>query len=138
MTPADMNTDAIIACAELAGRSGATSSEFGHTGSNRSKVDDPIWYAQARFRERTIRADGLRSPTLAATALAERLLSGATCRCGRLVALADGHPDRCRWRLDGASWKSGCDAPSIRMPPGTRGDVDAIERAMDERRAGRL
>lgn len=74
-------------------------------------------------------------------ALARRLLTGAKCRCGGLVALSvagayappdnatmlDGSDprdlrtaDHCLWVLEGARWTPACDAPPIdlRRPDG--------------------
>jgi hypothetical protein len=93
-----LNEDAVLACADLVGRGGAS---------------------------------GFESPSLAAIALAERLLRGAACRCGDTVVLSGGD-DGCRWRLIGARWEPGCDVKPVQVK-GERGDLTAITRAMANR-----
>ncbi|MFI2663703.1 hypothetical protein [Micromonospora carbonacea] len=124
-----MNDDLLIACADLAGRAGAASFEIGHTGDDDTPVDQVRWYAVATYRDARLIADDHPSPTVAALALAERLLDGARCRCTAMVTLSDDRPG-CRWRLVGARWEPGCDAMPIRVTGGQRGDVAAMERAM--------
>lgn len=123
MTAPDLNADAILACADLVGRAGASSFDIGYTGDETS----PRWYAQAHYRGTRIMVQDRHTPTEAAQGLAERLLRGGTCRCGKPVSLSD-RPG-CRWRLVGARWEPGCDAPSVRTP-GKRGDLGAMERAL--------
>jgi hypothetical protein len=127
VTGSGMMEDAVIACAGLVGRAGATDFEIGYLHDD-VPVEEAGWYAAARWRGTRITADDHKSPTLAAIALAERLLRSASCRCGRLVAMADGQ-DGCRWRLVGQRWEPGCDAPSVKVN-GERGDLSAMNRAM--------
>lgn len=129
-----MNDDIVIACAKLVGRAGASGFEIGFMRDN-VPVDEAGWYAVAFYQGTRITVDEQRSPTGAALALAERLLSGATCRCLQLVTLSDGQPG-CRWRLVGDEWKPGCDAPPIAID-GPPGDYAAIERALHGNRAQR-
>lgn len=129
-----MNEDAIIACAHLVERAGAREFEIGHTGDDDSDQNDVTWYAHAKFQGARIQAVGHQSPTAAANALAERLLSGAACRCGKTVTLSDRKPG-CRWRLVGPEWKPACDVPPIKVN-GRRGDVAAIQAALTKRMRG--
>lgn len=134
---AELNEDVITACAALVGRCGASGFEMawtcphvpddedGHT------CPDVTWNASAAFRGARIIAAGRFSPSEAAMALAERLLTNATCRCRRGVTLSDsdGKPG-CRWRLVGKEWKPGCDAEPIHVK-GPRGDLNAMRAALD-------
>ena len=123
--------DAVLACADLVGRAGARDFEIGFM-----RDDVPVaeagWYAVATYQGARVITDEHRSPTTAAMALAERLLTGATCRCGKPVALADGSAG-CRWRLVGKRWEPGCDVPPVHVK-GERGDHAAMVRALAERR----
>jgi hypothetical protein len=106
---AGMSGDVVVACADLAGRAGARDFEIGYLRDD-VPTDQAGWYAQVTYRGARLMADEHRSPTAAALALAERILSGAQCRCGRQVALADDQPG-CRWQLVGKRWEPGCDGP---------------------------
>ena len=125
----DLNADAVIACADLVGRAGASGFEIGYLRDD-VPMEDAGWHASAFYKGARIITDEHRSPSLAAMALAERLLSGATCRCRRPVVLSDDR-DGCRWRLMGQCWEPGCDADPIRVK-GQLGDHAAIVRAMAE------
>ena len=118
--------DKVVACADLVGRSGARQFQIGYLN------DEPphAWYAHAMFRGARIQAEGHDGPAQAAMALAVKILTGAKCRCGRLVALrpsgavafrktrmADGtewsaaeaaKAGQCRWRLIGDKWEPSC------------------------------
>lgn len=124
MTGPDLNEDMVIACADLVGRAGARSFELGHL---RDDPDDPGWWAAAHYRGARLTTDEHRSPSGAALALAERLLSGAMCKCGEPVTLSD-EGEGCRWRLVGRRWEPGCTAPSVKVT-GRRGDIAAMHRA---------
>jgi len=126
-----MNEDAVMACADLVGRAGASEFEIGYLHDD-VPVEDAGWYAVAKYRGARLTADDHRSPSAAAMALSERLLRDAACRCGRPVALSGGDPGRCRWRLMGARWEPGCDAPPITVTGGVRGDHAAIVRAVTQ------
>lgn len=131
---ADLNEDAVMACTLLVGRAGASGFEMGWTCPH--VPDEPdghtcpgvTWNASAAYLGTRIMVDGRRSPSEAAMALAERLLSGATCRCKRPVTLSDRKPG-CRWRLVGAKWEPGCDVDPLTVK-GPRGDVNAIRAAL--------
>lgn len=128
MDPADK--DIIIACADLVGRTGARNFEIGYLHDD-VPVEEASWYAHAQLRGARLTAENHRSPTEAAQALAERLLKGAKCKCGRLVTTStdgafaffkshtvDGKrwdarvaakAGQCRWRRIGPRWTPGCE-----------------------------
>jgi hypothetical protein len=117
-----MHGDAVIACADLIGRTGATGFELGYLHDG-VPVEEAGWYAHANYRGTRIMTDEHRSPSAAALALAERLLAGGMCRCGQPVTLDDDRPG-CRWQLMGKRWEPGCDAEPIQgrwasLPPWT-------------------
>jgi hypothetical protein len=126
---------AVVACADLVGRTGARSFEIGYLHDN-VPVDEANWWASAIYRGARIQVDGHIHPAAAATALAVKILTGAKCRCGKLVALSDdgaiafskitmadgsrwsaeqaAAAGQCRWRLIGQQWKPSCPAPEQR------------------------
>jgi hypothetical protein len=130
-----MNDDVLIACTDLADRAGATSFEIGWTCPHTPDeggghhCGDETWWAIAQWKGARLMVESHPSPSGAALALAERILTGGACRCGQPVALSDGATG-CRWRLTGKRWEPGCDAPPIRVK-GRRGDLPAIERALN-------
>jgi hypothetical protein len=135
-----MAGDVVVACADLVGRAGASALELGWTcphvpgeldGHN---CPDVTWYATAVYKGARLTVDEHPSPTTAALALAERLLRGATCKCGKEVAMSDGR-DGCRWQLVGQRWKPGCDAAPVTVKGG-RGDFAAMRRAIAQRTGG--
>lgn len=106
----DMDEDAVIACVDLAGRTGARHMEIGFIN------DDPPhqWYCQATYKGARIVVEDLPGPVEAADAFARRLLSGAKCtHCRRRVVLSAAAAEGvvCRWRRMGPRWERGC-APS--------------------------
>jgi len=122
-----LNEDAVLACADLVARCGASDFELGYLHDD-VPIERAAWYAVAKFRGARISVDEHQSPTLAATALSERLLRGAMCRCRRPVSLSDSRLG-CRWRLVGPRWEPGCDAEPLKVP-GERGDLAAMQRAI--------
>lgn len=131
----NLNEDAIMACVKLVDRAGASEFEIGHTGDEDGPTDEPAaWYAHAKYQGARITSDGHPTPSGAAMGLAERLLSGATCRCTKRVTLT-GRTTRqcCRWQLVGAKWEPGCDAPPLTVHGG-RGDHAAMKKALHDRR----
>jgi hypothetical protein len=126
-----MAEDAVIACADLVGRCGAREFEIGYLHDD-VPVAEAGWYASAFYQGARITVDDQTHPALAAEGLALRLLDGAICRCTRPVASATAQ-DGCRWRRVGRRWEPGCDAPPLSMPGGTRGDYEAMNRAMRRR-----
>lgn len=123
----DTAEDVVLAVADLAYRAGASGFEVGYLRDD-VPVEDAGWYATAFYRGARITVDEHRSASTAAIALAERMLRGATCRCGRGVTLADDTPG-CRWHLAGQRWEPGCDAPAVKVDA-NRGDLTAMNRAM--------
>jgi hypothetical protein len=122
--------DAVVACADLVGRAGACGFEIGYMHDG-VPVEEAGWYAVATYRGARIMTDEHRSPSTAALALAERLLSGAACRCGSPVVMSDDQIG-CRWTLVGKAWTPGCDVEPLHVP-GERGDHAAMEAALRER-----
>jgi hypothetical protein len=143
--------DAMTAAADLVGRSGARSFQIGWDCPHTPDVPDDHgcpdvrWYAYAQYQGARITSGDHRTPEAAAEGLARRLLTGSTCRCGRLVTLSDIGAvafDRpravvqaqlaeiglemvsakraakvgfCRWTRKADTWVPGCDAPPIRV-----------------------
>ncbi len=137
----DMYGDAVMACADLAGRAGAREFEMGWTCPHVPDEPDDhtcpevTWHAQVSYQGARVMTGECNSPTAAAMDLAERLLRGATCRCRQPVALSDDRPG-CRWQLLGKRWEPSCDVPSVRVE-GERGDHAAMERALAGQPANR-
>lgn len=131
----NLNTDTIIATAHLCARAGAIGVAFGYTGDQDGPMDEALWYAYAEYTEARITVENHASPTAAAQALAERLIDGATCRCGQLSTLSDA-AGGCRWQLQGKRWLPGCDAPPVPVPGVKRGDWRGMEQAMRRRADG--
>lgn len=123
----DLNEDVIKACADLVGRAGASGFEIGYVHDD-VPVEDASWYAYASYRGARLTAQDHRSPSAAALALAERLLSGATCRCRRPVSLSEAAPG-CHWRLREARWEPSCDVEPVRIDA-ARGDLSAMQAAL--------
>lgn len=118
----DLWDDIVNACAHLAERSGAVEFQIGFL-----SEDVPLWYAHAKYQGTRIITQNHESRTAAALALSQRLLDRAGCRCGQTVTLVDGR-DGCRWRLVGARWEPGCDAPPITVHA-HRGNLQAMGKA---------
>jgi len=125
-----MSDDIMVACMDLVGRAGAKELEFGYVHEG-VPVEEAGWYAHAQWQGTRIIVQDHRSPSGAMLALAERLLFGAQCRCGKQVTLTDETPG-CRWTLNGKRWEPGCDAPPMKVD-GDRGDVAAMQRAARQR-----
>lgn len=125
-----LDQDAVVATADLVGRTGGTEFEIGYLHDD-VPTEEAGWYATAVFRGAKIIEDDHPGPTEAAEALARRLLSGARCKCGALVALSDSgavafdnvtmadgsrwtaeqaqRAGQCRWTRMGARWKRACE-----------------------------
>lgn len=125
-----VNGEVVVACADLVGRTGATQFQIGYLHDD-VPVEQAAWYAHAQLRGARITSEGHSSPSEAAQALAERILKGAKCKCGRLVTTSpdgafaffkahtsDGQPwnardaagaGQCLWRRVGARWTSSCE-----------------------------
>lgn len=126
--------DQLRAAADLGARAGARSFEIEHA------IDDEAqWWATAYYQGTRVTGPSCSTPGAAAEALAVRLLTGARCRCGKLVAIGDDEAafayheatlptgerwtarqaveaGQCRWRRQGARWEPSCDAPPVRLP----------------------
>lgn len=146
----DFDADVVIAAADLVGRTGATDFEIGYLNGD-VPMAEAGWYAVAVFRGAKIIEEAVR-PAEAAEALAIRLLTGAKCKCGRLVALhaggamafnaamADGTnwtveearaAGQCRWRRDGKRWRRGCEEES-RSESNPSGRVCTCQTCMED------
>jgi hypothetical protein len=79
--------DAVVALADLVGRTGAREFEIGWVHDD-VPSEEAGWYATAKFKGARITEEGA-GPTEAADALSRRLLTGARCKCRKLVALSD-------------------------------------------------
>lgn len=126
----DLDGDAIKACADLVGRTGATDFEIGYLHDD-VPVEKAGWYAHAQYRGTRLTVQDQAGPVQAADALCHRILTGGQCfHCKRLVALSDegavafesrlvdGTPwsvkaaakaGQCRWRRIGPRWVRGCE-----------------------------
>jgi hypothetical protein len=125
-----IDDEVVIACADLVGRTGARGFEIGYLHDD-VPPEEAGWYAHAQLRGARLTVENHRNPTEAAQALAERLLKGAKCKCGRLVATStagafaffkshtvDGKrwdakdsakAGQCHWRRVGRRWTPGCE-----------------------------
>lgn len=125
----DLDQDVVIACADLVGRSGATEFKIGWLHDD-VPPEEAAWYAQAQYRGARIIAENHRGPIEAMEDLMRQLLTGAQCKCGKLVALSDhgavaygshmadgsfwsvqqaAKAGQCRWRRMGPRWVRGCE-----------------------------
>ena len=125
-----VDADAVKACADLVGRTGARSFECGYLRDG-VPAEQAGWYSAAIFRGARITVEDKTSPAEACDALAVRLLSGAQCQhCKGLVALDAGgafafreahlvtgerwdaadaaKAPQCRWTRTGDRWERGC------------------------------
>lgn len=129
--------DPVMACADLVGRTGAKSWELGYLHDD-VPTEEAGWWCSAVYRGNKIYVMDQTGPVEAAMALANRILTGAKCRCGRLVALSpegalayhsahmvDGSTwtaeqaagaGQCLWTLHGRRWEPSCPEP-IRPGP---------------------
>jgi hypothetical protein len=132
MPPADEGDELqqrVVAAADLVARTGARQFDIGYLHDD-VPADKAGWYAIAMYRGGRITTENHAHPADAAEALARRLLTGAKCKCGKLVALdesgavafidpvmTDGtsfpigtaaRAGTCRWRRDGQRWVSAC------------------------------
>jgi hypothetical protein len=104
------DADALAACVDLIGRSGAT--EFG-VGCMRPEMPfhKQGWWAHAMYDGSRRTVEEQKGPLQAAQALARAVVEGGTCRrCGNMItiALAVG---KCQWRREGRKYVPGCGKP---------------------------
>ncbi len=126
-----LDEDALVAAADLVGRTGATGFEVGYLDED-ATVAEARWYAHAQFQGARVTVEEQPGPVEAAEGLARRLMIGARCRCGAVVTLsstgvalfraarmADGtewsaadaaSAGTCRWTREGARWYGACGA----------------------------
>jgi hypothetical protein len=121
--------DEVLAIADLCDRAGASLFEIGYLNDDPA---DPGWHCSARYAGTRLVVDGHLTPGAAADGLARRVLEGGGCRCGRRSTVSD-VPGRCRWTRVGPKWLPGCDAPSIEMGAGQRGNLAALSQAAGSR-----
>jgi hypothetical protein len=121
-----LDQDAVIACADLVGRTGARGFQCGYL----TEEGAGDWYAYAAYRGARVTVEGYPGPSEACDGLARRLLEGGRCACGKLVALSDSGAvafasaamadgsewtagqaaaaGQCRWTRMGKRWVSAC------------------------------
>lgn len=125
----NLDEDALMAAADLVGRTGAKSFEIGYLHDD-VPAAEAGWYANAQYKGARITEEGA-GPIEAAEALARRLLAGGKCtRCGGLIALSSSgafaYPSatltdgtkwtaedakaakQCRWTRMGRRWEAAC------------------------------
>jgi hypothetical protein len=105
-----LDEDAVLACTDLARRSGGKEFEIGYlhddpTGAQRATN----WYAHVQYRGARLTGQGP-GPVEAADSLARRILAGGICiHCGAKISLSGLHqPTACWWRRLGDRWQRGC------------------------------
>ena len=121
--------DRLVAAVRLCGRAGAKQFQLGYLHDD-VPMAEAGWYAHVQYRGARIIAEDCASPADAADELARRILTGARCKCGKLVALSAGgafafhrvvmsdgttwtaeeaaRAGQCRWRRIGPRWVMGC------------------------------
>jgi hypothetical protein len=119
----------IHATTDLIGRSGASGFMIGCMDTN-APIAEAKWYVQAEYKGARIFVENMETPWAAMLTMTERLLTGAKCKCGKLVATTDdgafafSNPTMtdgesftveqaqaagfCRWRLARDKWIPGC------------------------------
>jgi hypothetical protein len=130
LAPGTPGADAVMACADLAGRTGAQSFECGYLNDD-VPSEQAGWYASVMFKGARIIVEDKSSPAEACDALAVRILAGGQCQhCKGLVTLTDdgafayrsavlttgqrwdaedaAQAPQCRWTQTGARWERGC------------------------------
>lgn len=129
----------VVAAADLVDRAGATEFQIAwdcpHTPDETGDhtCPDVRWTCSAKYKGHRIFTEPRQHPAQAANALAVKILTGATCRCGELVGLF-GAPG-CQWTLKGNRWEPSCDARPINMTGlgVERGDLVGMNRAARRR-----
>ncbi len=121
-----VDEDILVACADLVDRAGGMHFELGHVHDD-VPPEEAGWYAHATYQGARIIVDDQRSPAAAALGLAERILTGGQCKCGRIstVTQTDSRT-RCRWQRVGQRWESGCDAYGVDLPASMRGNLRGL------------
>ena len=102
---------AVLAAADLVGRSGARRFEFGYLNAQglAFERDGPMWWASAIFKGRRLGVEGQPSPGMACTLLVGQIIDGGQCtKCGEVSTVSGDGP--CVWTFDAETsrWESGC------------------------------
>lgn len=134
--------DILTATADLVERCGGRAFEIGYLHED-VPAHEAAWFAKAQFKGARLTAEDHPGPADAAFALAVRLLTGAKCKCGKLVQLVEGGAlaysksrlahgfgdwsdkdaaaaGQCMWRRLGDRWTPSCTAPPLTIPGGSR------------------
>jgi hypothetical protein len=113
-----LDEDALLACTDVVGRTGAKSFQIGwlnDPGTPKFKSKGPEWYAYAEYDQEgdvgstqpKILVGGLPGPTEAADGLSRRLLDGGRCtHCNQTITLLG--TEGCRWTRNGRKWEASC------------------------------
>ena len=124
--------DAAVACAELASQGAAIEFQIARF----NDEGPPRWFAHVAWKGYRVSTDNHPTPTVAADALAAKVLETARCRCGRrataIAGMGDGR-NWCTWTRIQARWLPGCDAPPLLIDRSQAGDLEAVRRAAKER-----
>ncbi len=103
-----IDQDAVIACADLVGRSGGRAFELGYLDED-VPMPKARWWAKVQYKGARLMVEDKTSPWEACDALAFKILDGGMCNgCKKDVALMDTDADVCRWRRNGDKWEMGC------------------------------
>ncbi len=119
----------LFAATDLVTRTGSVGFEIGYLNDD-VPAEDADWWAAALYKGARITTEHHKGPVEAAEALAVKLLTGARCKCGKLVniagigafafrnpVMADGKPfpvaeaaaaGQCKWEIAGTRWESAC------------------------------
>jgi hypothetical protein len=118
-----MDEDAVMACVELVGRTGAKDFEIGYLRDEETEghpvaIEDAGWYAKCTVQGHILAAEEAQGPSEAADGLSRRILTGGQCtHCKQTITLKSG--PGCRWRRMGSHWERGCIPEPLRY--GARG-----------------
>lgn len=132
--PLALDEDVLVATMDLIGRSGAKNTEIGwlnDPGEPAYEKHGAQWWIKAQYKGARIITEDHPGPTEACEAIAQQILKGAKCKCGKLVALGafgafayfEGHmadgttwtaaeaaaAGQCRWRRRGKKWRRDCE-----------------------------
>lgn len=135
----DEDNRRVLAVAALVARAGGKAFEVGYLHEDAPTVEEAGWWVVAEWRGVKLSSGSEhRSSGQAADALADRLLNGAQCKCGRIASTNPAgvrggdattllgedwtfeqqkEAGVCVWRREGDRWKSGCDAPPRPLTP---------------------
>lgn len=128
-----MDQDALVAAADLIGRSGASGFTVGYLDDD-VPIENARWYAHAQYRGARLQVENQAGPVEAAEALARRVLETGMCNhCRQPVRLTDDEPG-CRWTRMGQRWVRGCEEASEEKVVDLLGALeDSVRRAKEAR-----